>query len=126
MQELDNATFCELLDTLVAETHLLPAKKKMLQNIFRNYRTMQNNGPIKQWLDSLLTANQEFATRSGSTEQIRQHNIFIYAYIAPTITPYKTLAGAHYISRRQVDRDINVVMNRLLKFAFGVGGIPFV
>lgn len=125
MQKVSNPTCYELLKILIAETHLLSAKKKLLQDLFKKHHTMQDDEPVKQWLDSLLIANQEFAVSSGSATQIRQHNIFVHAFIAPNPIPYKVLAGINYISRRQVDRDINAVMSRMLKFAFGVGGIAF-
>jgi len=118
--------FHELFDEILSEVNTLPDKRQWLKNLFKSYRFMKTDHPVRLWLDSIISLHQEYCTRGDYEHLIRQHNSFVMFYMTEKKYSLNQVARMNNVVPRTICRNIVLGINRLLVFTFGIGGIPFV
>lgn len=98
------------------------ANRAALRALFEEYRSA--TGETRTFMDQLLTAHAAFGKCEKKPEVQRAHNSFVLRYVAGS--KIKEIAKYLNISGCTVLRDIDLVFDDLMIFAFGVAGmVPY-
>lgn len=95
-------------------------KRKQLREAFKNMRHMEEDSPLRIWLESLIRKSKLYAEKTGR-EYPRRHNTFVQYFI--TDGTDWMVSRQQMINIRTVYKDLDHVLDKMMIFAYGIDGI---
>lgn len=109
----------ELLESYGLEDY--DQKREALRNAFLHMHHIDENSPLRKWLESLIKKSMIYGQNSRDINYIRKHNTFVKNYVLRV--PQKLIARQQIINTRTVYRDIDFILDKMMIFAYGFDGI---
>ena|GEM_PF-7118846 len=109
----------ELLESYGLEDY--DQKREELRNAFLHMHHLDENSPLRKWLENLLKKSMIYGQNSSDTTYIRRHNTFVKYYVIRLSR--KLIPRQQTISKRTVHKDIDFILDKMMIFAYGFDGI---
>jgi len=112
-------TVTEMLENFGLEDYA--GSREWLRSVFQELRYRDKTDPLRIWMEKLIKNHEDYCRKSGDDLLIRRHNTFVLMYFQGY--SLSTIRRKQMLCIREISRDLNIVFDSMMIFAFGIDGL---